>query len=86
MDVQANSVKTWTSSTRYKSEQAFISDWQIKILDNGHSTQRRYLEPCSFLAAPQLPIIVRLHLVKSAMVNEFGEGCSLCQLAVLTPL
>ncbi len=38
----------------------------------------QYLEPCGFPPAPQVPIIAALHLVKSAMENEFGEGYSLC--------
>ena len=67
MDVQARSAKTMTTITRFKSEQAFISDWGFKILGNGHSKQRQHLQPCGFPRAPQVPMIGALHLVKNAM-------------------
>ncbi len=87
MDVQASSAKTWLTSTRFKSEQALISDWWFKTLGNGYSTQRQYLEPCGFHPAPQVPMIGALHLVKSAMESKFGEGYSLCHiLPVLMPM
>ena len=77
MEVQANSARVFVTMSRYLVENYFLNDWRWQICGNRGNIPQQYLEPCKYPPAPQIPKIMALHLIKSAIEDDVSEGFTL---------